>query len=83
MFPVLLILVLMAYAPAVNASLAGSTVLSISLANYDPNPAIAGDPVEVRIGIQNIGGTTTNDLMMEVIPQYPLSLFRVKTSSRM
>ena len=54
--PVLMILLLMVYIPAVNAALAGSTTLSVSLANYDPNPAIAGDPVEVRIGIENIGG---------------------------
>ncbi len=47
-FPVLIMLVLIACAPAANAGLAGSTVLSISLANYDPNPAIAGNTVEVR-----------------------------------
>ncbi len=71
---VLIIFVLMAYAPAVNAGLADSTVLSISLANLDPNPAIAGDIVEVRIGIENSGGTTVNNLMMEIIPQYPFDL---------
>ncbi|MCZ7358127.1 MAG: COG1361 S-layer family protein [Candidatus Methanoperedens sp.] len=77
MFPVLIILVLTAYTPAVYADLAdlaGSSVLSVSLANSDPNPAIAGNTVDVRIGIQNIGGTTTSDLMMEVIPQYPFEL---------
>jgi len=74
MLPVLIILVLMACTPAVNAALADSTVLSVSLANYDPNPAIAGDPVEVRIGIENIGGTTTNDLMLEIVPEYPFEL---------
>jgi hypothetical protein len=74
MFPVLIILVLTAYTPAVYADLAGSTVLSVSLANYDPNPAIAGNTVDVRIGIENIGGTTTNDLMMEVVPEYPFEL---------
>ncbi len=73
-FPVFVILVLMAYTPAVNADLAGSTVLSVSLANYDPNPAIAGNTVEVRIGIENIGGTTTSDLMLEVVPEYPFEL---------
>ncbi|MGB8217489.1 MAG: COG1361 S-layer family protein [Candidatus Methanoperedens sp.] len=74
MFPVLIILLLTAYTPAVYAGLAGSTVLSVSLANYDPNPAIAGNTVDVRIGIQNIGGTSTNDLMMEVVPAYPFEL---------
>ncbi|MCX9009994.1 MAG: COG1361 S-layer family protein [Candidatus Methanoperedens sp.] len=73
-FPVLILLLMTAYTPAVNAGLAGSTVLSISLANYDPNPAIAGDTVEVRIGIQNIGGTDVNDLKMEIVPSYPFEL---------
>ncbi len=74
MFPALIILVLMVYTPAVNAGLAGSTVLSISLANYDPDPAIAGGTVEVRIGIENIGGTTANNLMLEIVPSYPFEL---------
>ncbi len=73
-FPILTVLVSIACTPAVYADLAGSTVLSISLANYDPNPAIAGNTVDVRIGIQNIGGTSTNDLMMEVEPAYPFEL---------
>ncbi|HEY9206694.1 MAG TPA: COG1361 S-layer family protein [Candidatus Methanoperedens sp.] len=64
----------MAYTPVVNADLAGTTVLSVSLANYDPNPAIAGDTVEVRIGIENIGGTTTSNLILEVVPEYPFEL---------
>src|SRR3989304_6783501 len=73
-FPVLIILVLTACTPAVNAGLAGSTVLSISLANYDPDPAIAGDTVEVRKGIENIGGTPANNLMLEILPSYPFEL---------
>ncbi len=74
MLPVLIILALMVYTPAVNAGLAGSTVLSISLANYDPDPAIAGGTVEVRIGIENIGGTLANNLMLEIVPSYPFEL---------
>lgn len=56
------------------SSLAGSTVLSISIANLDPNPTIAGETVDVRIGIENMGGTTTNNLMMEIVPEYPFEL---------
>lgn len=74
MLPILIILLLMVYTPAVNAGLAGSTVLSISLANYDPDPAIAGGTVEVRIGIENIGGTLANNLMLEIVPSYPFEL---------
>ncbi len=72
--PILIILVLTAYTPAVLAALAGSTVLSVSLSNYDPDPAIAGDNVDIRIGIENIGGTDITNLMMEVIPSYPFEL---------
>jgi hypothetical protein len=64
----------MAYIPSVNADLTGSSQLSISLANYDPNPATAGNTVEVSIGIINTGGLATNDLMMEVMPLYPFDL---------
>jgi hypothetical protein len=74
MLPVLMILLMMAYTPVGNAALTGSTTLSVSLANYDPNPAIAGDPLEVRIGIENTGGISTNDLILEVVPAYPFEL---------
>jgi len=74
MLSVLMILVLTAYTPAVNADLAGSTVLSVSLANYDPDPAIAGSTLEIRIGIENIGGMTANNLMLEIVPSYPFEL---------
>ncbi len=74
MLPVLIILLMTAYTPAVHADLAGSTVLSISLANYDPDPAIAGDTVDVYFAIENNGGMTTNDLMFEVVPSYPFEL---------
>jgi hypothetical protein len=74
MLPVLIILVLAAYTPAALAALAGSTVLSVSLSNYDPDPAIAGDNVDIRIGIENIGGTDITNLMMEVVPAYPFEL---------
>lgn len=50
---------------------ANSKVLSISISNLDPDPPMAGDIVEIRIGIENLGGTSVNDLMMEIIPEYP------------
>jgi len=71
---ILIILVLTTNTPAALGALAGSTVLSVSLSNYDPNPAIAGDNVDIRIGIENIGGTDITDLIMEVVPAYPFEL---------
>lgn len=61
-------------------SLSDATVLSISLANYDPNPAMAGNVVEVSIGVENIGGMDLNDLMLEVLPEYPFQLVSGETA---
>ncbi len=57
-----------------SGTLDDSSAISISLINQDPDPAIAGDIVEVRLGIENIGGETVNDLIIELIPEYPFSL---------
>jgi hypothetical protein len=48
--------------------------ISVSLVNQDPDPAPAGDVVEIRLGIENIGGETVNDLMIEIVPEYPFAL---------
>jgi hypothetical protein len=64
----------MACIPSVNADLTGSSQLSISLANYDPNPATAGNTLDVSIGILNTGSIATNDLILEVLPVYPFDL---------
>ena len=57
---------------AVNTTtiLSGSDV-RISLVNQDPDPAAAGDTVELRIGIENQGQDVKDNLVMEVIPSYP------------
>jgi len=80
---VFMFLALISYIPAVNAdigSLSDSTVLSISLVNYDPNPALAGNVVEVSIGVENIGSMDINDLMLEVMPEYPFQLVSGETA---
>ncbi len=48
-----------------------TAVVVISLVNQDPGPAIAGDIVEVRIGVENKGGEASENLMLEFVPQYP------------
>lgn len=56
------------------AELAGSKVLSISISSLDPDPPMAGEIAELRIGIENLGGYYVNDLTMEIIPEYPFEL---------
>ncbi|MCX9083707.1 MAG: COG1361 S-layer family protein [Candidatus Methanoperedens sp.] len=82
---IFIILSFIACLPTVSAdlgSLADSTVISISLVNYDPNPAMAGNVVEARIGVENIGGMDINDLMLEVVPEYPFQLVSGETAAK-
>ncbi len=55
------------------ADLDDSKIVITSLINQDPDPAIAGDIVEVRIGVENIGGAIAENLILEFVPQYPFS----------
>ena len=55
----------------VNAAESDSKVISVSLVNQDPDPAIAGDIVELRIGVENKGGVSAQNLIIEVVPEYP------------
>ena len=55
-------------------SLDAVAAISISLVNQDPDPAIAGDIVEVRLGVENIGGVTATNLIIEMVPAYPFEL---------
>lgn len=48
-----------------------SAYLNISLVSQNPDPARAGEMVELRFVIENTGGQATNDLQLELQPQYP------------
>jgi hypothetical protein len=46
--------------------------ISISLVNQDPDPARAGDLVELRFMVENQGSREINNLGLELLMQYPL-----------
>jgi hypothetical protein len=69
-----LILIFAMLATAANAALKDIKDVSISLVNQDPDPAIAGDVVEIRLGIENRGGQAAENLIIEVVPGYPFEL---------
>ena len=54
-----------------QAETSDSKVVVVSLVNQDPDPAIAGNIVEVRIGVENRGGVAAENLILEFAPQYP------------
>jgi len=56
------------------ADLSGVTGVSVSLVNQDPSPAIAGEIVDIYLGIENIGGESSGNLIVELEPEYPFTL---------
>jgi len=51
-----------------------SPLLKVTLLNQDPTPARAGDTVEVRFRVENIGGGTIENLQLEVLQNYPFTV---------
>jgi len=50
-----------------------SEIISISLINQNPDPARAGEIVELRLMVENLGGKESNNLELELLPQYPFT----------
>ncbi|MBN1502313.1 COG1361 S-layer family protein [Candidatus Woesearchaeota archaeon] len=46
-------------------------LIILSLINQDPDPAIAGNILEVRIGVENIGGEMAENQVIEIKAEYP------------
>jgi len=67
---ILIMLVLL----SVSVTAVGVPNMQVSLLNQDPDPAKAGDVVEVRIRLQNIGDAEATDLWIEAMPEYPFTL---------
>lgn len=52
----------------------GASTLSITVLNQDPDPVVAGDVVELRISIENLGADDVSNLMLKMSDSYPFSL---------
>ncbi|MBN1275289.1 COG1361 S-layer family protein [Candidatus Woesearchaeota archaeon] len=61
---------------------ADTPLLSINLVNQDPDPSLAGNVVELRFGIENIGGAAAEDVTIQVVPSYPFSLVEGEEAER-
>jgi hypothetical protein len=59
---------------AVNAFAAvNGDQISVNLLNQNPDPASAGDIVELRLGIENLGDEVTENYNVEIVPTYPFT----------
>lgn len=54
--------------------LADTGYVSVSLVNQDPDPAITGNLVELRLGVENDGAQTAENLVFELEAEYPFEL---------
>ncbi|PIY60463.1 hypothetical protein COY95_01645, partial [Candidatus Woesearchaeota archaeon CG_4_10_14_0_8_um_filter_47_5] len=69
-----LVLLIISLIPAtVYAPSSNTKIIIMSLINQDPDPAVAGDIVEIRIGVENRGGEDAENLMVELVPGYPFT----------
>lgn len=70
-----LILITLAFMPSVFAAPA----LEVSLSKYEPYPASPGDTVKVWLLVQNTASNdntdTAKNVVVEIIPEYPFSLY--------
>ncbi|MFH1247445.1 MAG: hypothetical protein V1644_03625, partial [Candidatus Micrarchaeota archaeon] len=75
---VIFLLALMLQVCPIHAELADSSSnsasLSISLLNQDPDPAITGEVTVLRFSVENLGGQSASNVVVELLPQYPFEL---------
>lgn len=65
-----------------SGALSDSKAIFIDLINQDPDPAIVGDVAEIYLGIENIGGESVNDLIVELEIEYPFTLVQGESAIR-
>jgi hypothetical protein len=56
--------------------------LFVTMVNQDPDPVRAGQVVEVRFKLENLWETTEEDMLIEVIPEYPFTLYSGEAQKR-
>jgi len=67
----IIICILILVGIAFSVSALNDKIISLSLVNQDPMPALAGQLVELRIGIENLGADPAANLVLELVPEYP------------
>ena len=70
----MMIVMVICLSGAVSADSLDGQIISMSLINQDPDPAIAGNIVELRIGVENNGGESAENIVLELIPEYPFEM---------
>ena len=59
---------------AVNASISDEPNIKATLLNQEPDPVQPGRYVDLRFRVENLGTASVDNLVFEILPEYPLSL---------
>ncbi|KGK99806.1 S-layer domain protein [Methanococcoides methylutens] len=70
---VLLLFISMSFGQTAMALTNSDRGLIVDLLNQNPDPVKPGDVLEVRFSIQNARSSTTDSVVVELIPKYPFS----------
>ena len=70
----ILVLALCQIAYAIN-TVEGSNI-QITLISQEPDPVNPGEVIDLRFKVENLGASPTEDLVFEIIPQYPFSVYQ-------
>jgi hypothetical protein len=75
---IVLVLALMFQA---HAAVDNSAIVSVSMINQNPDPASAAGVVEVRFGVENKGGVSAENYVLELMEQYPFTVVSGENSA--
>jgi len=50
--------------------------IEVTLISQEPDPVNPGEVVDLRFKIENLGATPTGNLIFEILPQYPFSIYK-------
>jgi hypothetical protein len=68
-----LILISSIFTFSASASSAGAS-LKVTIIDTNPYPAKIGEPLNLTVQVENIGGDKASDVDIEIVPEYPFSL---------
>lgn len=72
-FIIFLILASVAYSAS---KISDSAEIQITVISQEPDPVQPGQTVDLRFKVENLGGGGTDNLIIELLPEYPFSLYK-------
>jgi len=60
----------------VFAAIPDATQIKATLISQEPDPSNPGDVIDLRFKIGNTGSAASGDIVFEIIPEYPFSVYR-------